>query len=408
MQPADTKLILATLDTALAALREDQGKYGYYHHVFGAVFGAWRKILRRNHLLFGRAVENLAVYIAGEEFRNVCEVELGKDAEFLQLFLRDFEAIFRQLDQLERHYVNGPAGLSTLLICRLLLRLGFPPTSPTISSRLARLRDELCHEDNRSIDGACSLCTGTALSCLALSRDDTNFRGPIDWLSSLRLYRFCFQYKDYNIDREPWEQAIHYAASVLYGLVDVEAVYRNLDLGPLVEEVAATFFPDNASEAAALTDRWMKFRNVDRFEVYRYIFSGLLAFKLRHGDFSVGQAEIIKQAIGTLMSEIEEDCGALAKRWFVYSTRLNLDTFTLGLLLEVPGATEMAKQVTRIFRYRASRASKDLSDPLWDSNVDRTTIFVESYLNYWETLFYLREQGRAVSDLLPAVHPPQE
>lgn len=408
MQPPDLQLILASLETALAALREDQGKYGYYHHVFRTALEAWRKLLRRNKLLFGHIVDNLAAYMAGEKFRDACEVTFGKEAELLQPFIRDFEAIFWQLDQLERYYVHGPAGLSTLLICRLLLRLGFPPTSPTIASRLTRLREELSREDNQSIDGACSLCTGTALSCLALTRDYANLQGPIDWLSSLRSYRFCYQYKDYSIDREPWEQAIHYAAAVLYGLIDVEAVRENFDISLLIEEVTAVFFIEDESKGVALVDRWMNFRNVDRFEVYRYIFSGLLAFRLRHGDFSAWRAETIKQAIETMMAEIKEDCGTLAKRWFVYSTRLNLDTFTLGVLLEIPEAIEMARQVARIFRYRAGRASSDPSGPLWDSNVDRTTIFVESYLNYWETLFYLREQGRPVSDLLPAVHPPQE
>lgn len=406
LSPPDLGLVLTTLDAALSALQEDPYRSTYYHRVLWAVLDSWKKLLGRKHTVFANSIDNLALRMADADFSSACGEAFGESAEFIRLFLRDFEAIFRQLEQLEKHYVQGPAGLSTLQICRLLLRVGFPRNSPSIASRLNRTRAEFNREDGQSIDGACSLCTGTGLSCLALSRIDIDFQACIDWLSSLRARRFCYQGRDYGRDRKAWEHALHYAASVLLGLIDLEAIPGKHDLLSLVNEVVAVFFPADHSESVLFLDEWMRHRNVDRFEVYRYIFSSFLAFTLRHGTSSAERADFMTNAIKTMILEIQDDCGHLASPWLVYATRTNLDAFSLGLVLEVPEAIAMARQVTRRFRYRAGRVSKDLSDPLWDSNVDRTALFLESYLNYWETLFYLRERGRKVSEFLPDLEPP--
>lgn len=394
-QTPDIPTALACATVGLAALRQDSCRNIYYHRVLRNVLEAWEELLLAHPKELQKHVKNL---LEGSVAVEECAIYMRDDGiDRLELIL-DFDCIFRQLRQLEKHYVNGPSGLSTLKLSRLLLRSGFSPTDREISERLKRAQEDLKKEGGKSIDGECCLCTGAAVSCLALARNRDVGR-PVEWLLGLAPHRYCY----HGAAVEPYNHSLHYPASVLQAFVDLDPGYTSRR----AEEIAEIFFDPAASKRAEIVRYWMLYRHEHGFNIYHDILLAFLRFFLvgrQVGELGKGQ---LRKAIQMLVSDLEKDCKEVQSPWKLYAARENLSSFCLGLVLEVEESYEFVRQIARLFRYRARRIAKEPTDLLLDSNVDITMAFLEGYLDYWETLFYLKEDGRSIEHLLPALQPPE-
>lgn len=307
-----------------------------------------------------------------------------------------------QLNQLQRHYLNGPAGLSTLQICRLLLRAGISPKDPELETRFLRIRDDLRRESEQSIDGGCSLCTGTAVSCFALAGQRDEVRPAVEWLNSLQAFRYCHLPPSYY-DAKKNEHALHYAATVMTALSDFDPTSQE------IKNVVDVFFANLERTPDGFFKEWIRYANIDNFELYSYILGQFLQYRLSGLRLSEAHNAAIHEAITTLVKGLERDeVDAGAPRRFRYAARLNLCSLCLGLLLECDCAITPSKDVAAIMYRRACFVSKNNREDggfceLWDSNIDRTRVMVEGYFQFLETLSFIEEMrgSTATAKFLP-------
>jgi hypothetical protein len=394
-EPPDLEKALSCIDAGLTALEADVLRTTYYFRLLRRVFSTWRGLLGQHRDLFGRSRESLAHLLdelAETDFRG---------ERWLVWLLQDFEHMFIQLEIMAERFVNTPAGLSTLQICRLLLRCGFPPSEPEIAARLERIHDELDREKRRldlaevrSIDGSCSMCTGAVVSCLSLARQHDKATSSVQWLSNLGDFRYCHMERITD-DVSEGKHALHYAASVLEGLMDFAegGTTRDEDLIGLVLE---KFFPpgmENHRAHRGFYLEWVKHANIDLFENYRYILSAFLRYRLSGRGLPSRWNDLLAEAVRVLVRELKKEYEGIQETHLVYSARTNLPSLTLGLLLGVEEARELAQNVTGYLRRRRTGTIRGAGSDLWDSNIDRNAIMVESYLSYWEAILYLDETG---------------
>ncbi|MBW8878647.1 MAG: hypothetical protein JF614_27125 [Acidobacteria bacterium] len=398
--PPEIDQALKCLAFGLAALAEDECRAIYYPRVFHQVFSAWQELLQARPDLFRRPPDKLEQTLEGEEIA----ATFGQDRKWLAWLLQDFERMFVQLELMEELFVNTPAGLSTLQLCRLLLRFGFAPSEPRISARLRRIREELEKEEGKSVDGGCSLCTGTVVSCLSLARQK-DAEVTVDWLESLRGDRYCHM-SPLSEDFAAGEHSLHYAATVLQGLLDFTTVAGRDD--GIIASVLAEFFVPDELDSRGFYLSWMRYANIDRFEVYRYILAGFLRHRLMGKDLSSACNDFLSEAVRTLVRELKRESTDVQKTYLTYSARTNLTSLALGLHLGIEEAAELARDVTGCLRrIRRSRIVVRAGGVFWDSNVDRNVILIEGYLDYWETIFCLAEKDLQIEGFLPAEVAPE-
>ena len=392
---------LESLDEGLAALAQDPWRSLHPHRVLRHVFDTWSTLLRRSPDLFETPVQSLD---------QLPERDITAALDFLKpghprldWLLVDFDSMFRQLDILAEKYVDTPAGLSTLQICRLLLRAGFPPIEPGIDKRLKRAFNDLGNENGESIDESCSLCTGTAVSMFSLARRRQDVETAVGWLTGDEVRECRFS----TIDSMPAEiakdeHALHYAASVLQGFLDFEGGQSKNRLEPVLE----VFFQKTDSDDRDFFREWIRHANIERFEVYRYILAAFLHYHLMGLALPASWEEMLRQAVLALIHALNKEGRELKKIYLFYPARMNLSSLALGLLLDGGAEVEeLARQVTGYLRRRPEASGKRRGQ-LWDSNVDRNVVLLDSYLDYWETLFALEERGKSILGLLPDEAPP--
>jgi len=287
---------------------------------------------------------------------------------------QDICLVFAQLDLLEKSYVTAPAGLSTLKACQILLRACYPPSRATISERLQRLNKDLGKEDNKAIDGSCSLCTGVAVSVLSLAGQENRQKASkaFDWLKSLSGERFA--YNQAAGDRH----SFHYTAQVLEGFCD-----HTFPNSSEAESALQVFFSGKVSSAADLYNEHMRYRNVEEVEVASYIYPSFLRYLLighpldDHRNSLAGE---LNHLVSVLQIDAESASLPAAE---LYSAQSNLGSLVLGAVLGCEPAHDLAHDVVHVFhaqlRTRGARSTEE-ERLLWDSSVDRTLSFIEGYL----------------------------
>jgi len=315
--------------------------------------------------------------------------------------LDDMELILAQSRLLADRFVDAPSGLSTLHICRFLLRAGHSPLDANICRRLDRIENEMEGNDSRTIDGDCSLCTATAVSCLALAGRLRAARPAINWLASLEAYRYCYHGRDYT-DAKKHEHALHYAAAVLEAFSDLA-----------VDEISAQhvrsafrLFPDhvNLAEAETIND-WMRYRNISELEVYATIFPAILR-SLLHGRVLLNAggapAAQLAHAIDLLARRLKREKDATAQGRNLYSLRENLASFALAKCLGNRKVDEDRRYVLSILQLRSAAAREDNArvdyNRTMDSNVERTRALIEGWLCHWETELWLEHKAQRGGD----------
>jgi hypothetical protein len=395
--PVDVPKALACMEAGQAALEADKRLAVHHHRVLRRLFSTWTALLRDRPKLFQYPIGTLESFFERE---SVAEALIGISASRPELrsLLQDYDRIFSQLVVLEEKFVNTQVGLSTLQICRLLLRAGFPPSEPRIDGRLRRLHEEeLGKELGQSMDSECSLCTGTALSCLALARQFPAAEPIVSWITGLGKERYAFR-RSRTYDNEPDKNALHYTATVLLGLLDYEGVPGASRIEPVLE----FFFQSDDKDSRDFYQDWVRYSNIDRFENSRYILYTFLRLLLTGKELSPARRERLVFAIRSLFRLLETDCLDLRRLYLFYPARTNLSSLVLGRLLEVKEVSGLISEVTELLQKQAMNAAKGGRD-LWDSNVDRTAILVEGYLDYWEALLAIAERepssGRPVEVL---------
>ena len=338
------------------------------------------------------------VDIEKEEVRGVLQKKYPGTMYWL---LSDVSFIMQQLELLAGKYVDAPSGLSTLQICQLLLRATYPPELEGIASRLHRLvSEELAEEGGKSIDGECSLCTGTAVSCLSLAGERHQAQAAYLWLTGLDHARYAY-HPSYYTDAPATEHALHYAASVLEAALDFE--YPDC---VELRKVVRVFFEGSGDDSEVL-QAWMKYRNIDCFEVYAYILPAILRFLLAGFPLGPEELELLRQALADLTGRLQSESVATGTPpWRPYVGRENLASLSLGCLLDIAECRQLARKTAGVFHYRAKKAGSrlnrtNLGEKLWDSNVDRTATFIDVNLLYWETVLDIESRGGRVEDLLP-------
>lgn len=306
-------------------------------------------------------------------------------------FVCDFQYIFSQLQILFHEYANSPAGLSSRQICRTLLRFGFPPTGK-IAERIDRTKRELEFEKH-SVDGQCSLCTGTVLSSLVLANEDRKIIKPVKrWLERLDYCRYAHVREDsYLSDASSTEHALHYAAPVLEAFIDC-GDSENAD------RVLRHFFVPDAKGKDKFPDEWMKHRNISSLEACSYIFPAFHKYLISGNDdlqFDRTQVKRLRRAIVHLVRVLHLGTAPQSKPSRLYATRESIPAFCIGLLIGETSTLDLLREVMRNLHKRAirirnsDRFGHSSKRSLMDSNVDRNTRFIEGWASYWETILYL-------------------
>jgi hypothetical protein len=393
---------LESLEQGLEALEHDAQRGLHPYRMLRRVFRAWIILLRHRPSIFKRPVRNSLDELPEKAIAAALD-RLEPGHPRLDWLLVDFDSMFRQLELLAKGYVDTPAGLSTLQICRLLLRAGFPPTEPGIENRLQRVLKDLRQEKGKSIDVECSLCTGTVVSIFSLARRRDEVEKAKKWLTSTKLHELRYStIASMPKDVGKGEHALHYAASVLQGLLDFGEGRSEDLLGPVLE----IFFWKTDRDDRGFFPEWIRHSNIERFEVYRYILSAFLRYHLMRLTLPKPWEEMLRQAVRALIHALDEEGRGLHKLYLYYPVRMNLSSLALGLLLDAgKEAKELARQVTGYLRRRPEASGKRRGQ-LWDSNVDRNVVLLDSYLDYWETLFALEERGMPIAEFLPDEAPP--
>ncbi|MBW8878646.1 MAG: hypothetical protein JF614_27120, partial [Acidobacteria bacterium] len=389
------------LAQGISALRADPLRHLYYHRVLAKVLEMWEVVLQQGQQLEMLSQDRLLFEVlAAGDVRRLLQETHPELSGFLWL-LEDYEPVFQQMEQLEQFYTDGPAEASTLDFCRLLLRFGFPPTEPRIKSRLERVPDEIRQEKNEncSVDGQCSLCTGAVVSCFSLARRKPNFvKRAAAWLASLGKDRFSHLLPRY-VQAPPANHSLHYAASVLQARLDYDPENREGRLRDVVE----VFFVSPERESHGLYLEWLRYRNGDVFEIYSKILAAFLRYYLVGKTLIQAQEEFLAAAVADLIAGLENDSvnREVQQPYLLYAGRCNLSSFMLGCLLHVPEADRFACEVSKVLHARARMATQEGNTDLWDSSAERTAMFLRGYLDFWETVLFLAEQGRPIGPILP-------
>ncbi|HEX7679208.1 MAG TPA: hypothetical protein VF713_13845, partial [Thermoanaerobaculia bacterium] len=308
--------------------------------------------------------------------------------------LTHLEFILEQLDILAQKVVNDPSGLTTLEICLLLERCGYSRRfeSHAIRERLLRIKAEMTENHSRSIDGDCSICTGVAASCLLLAGDEQRANELLDWLKSLRPFRYAWIGSDDHEDEPPDQHALHYASAVLCAFADHSGGHPSRESER--ESVKQVLLGKEWMGGATLPPHWMRYRNISEFEVCSYILPSLVRYHLSGGVFDEIEKKRCTEVLNGLASALDAESikvstdGAPDR---LYGARENVGSFALGL---VPGIllSDEAEKIVRHglarFEYRARRreARSTTREQTLDSNTDRTRKFLSGWLLQWEMI----------------------
>jgi hypothetical protein len=409
------------LQQAISLIAEQENSHIFYIRSLTKFYKHWEKIIEYNKLkqiiddlkiekqkvqefdktwdeciLLLRIVNHHKIKELMEPNKNGSDKVIQDSYLFDYNFLCDFQYIFSQLQILFYEYADSPTGLSSKQICRTLMRFGFPPIGK-LADRISRMKEELKYENNCSVDGECSLCTGTVLSCLILADEDKLIIEKVKgWLETLDYCRYSHLKRDSYSSEEAGntEHALHYSAQVLQAFVDYgDSVNSN--------NVLKHYFTSENVGKDGFYDEWMMHRNITNLETCAYIFSAFHRYFITNKDgfqFNETQLKFIKKAIVNLFEVLHNETTPQSKVSRLYSTRENIQSLCLGLLVGAKETTiSLLRELMQSIHARATRIRKDedFTNPtfkqkrLLDSNVDRTNKLIEGWVSYWESIFYL-------------------
>lgn len=323
--------------------------------------------------------------------------------------LHEMEFCLEQLDILAHRPVSDPIGLTSLQICLMLERVGYPRQwhGSAISERIKRIEAELeesrmwahLEEEHETIDMACGLCSGVAASCLAL--DDNSRAGDlIEWLASKKKFNYAYRSAKIVSSRASSDQhAMHYTAAVLQAFVDHD-LNRNVKL---IDDVLDKYFDGATVDERAFPRKWVKFRNISIPEYCLHVFAVFARTIMARGslgDTNTAPARLhlvrdtLKKMARLLLAEAV--LGGLRKTpGRLYAARDNFGSFALAILVGMPD------QSIRIFeglRKGMSAVSADILPDQQrrrtsDSNIDRVRKWLDGWLLQWECALYVRDTG---------------
>jgi hypothetical protein len=423
----DNDAARACLQEAARLVDSDERKALYYFRSLRTYYGILDDLLSRFPTLQVADLGLLNGTSSGDEVRECVQAQYPGWGEH---FLHVMTFLLDQFDLLEERYLDPRSGLSSLQVCRLLLRSGRSPAIGSLESshlqasritrRLKAIRQEMEFYGKRmmelkrpphfaSLDDECSICTGTGVACLALANQRDSSKPAVEWLASLRKQRFTC-YED-----EPGEQALHNTATVLDGFCSFEygAASRltNLALAVLLGPVDL--------DSPGLPNEWMRYRNIHRYEVCTYIFSAFLVLSLSGYSFKRKDLKVLRHTLRTFSAELIDearhgDMLHVEKPAKLYAVRENVGSLALAVLLGTEDETAdeavelLLRDALRHFHRRSRvvlanrRHGNDLfSQHLMDSDVDRMRRMTEGWMQFWEVFHLCRENGRDLSSLLP-------
>lgn len=354
------------------------------------------------------------------------------------LLLSDVQYILDHLNILYLNYANAPSGLSSLQIIRLLLRVGFPYINESenpVHKRLERVSKELDnlrifesykngehdHCKGNSIDGGCTICTSTALSCFALAGDalpdnlKTSYNKMLQWLTSEEIRKKNWIYIIYDqLEASPENHAMNYTASVLLSFLDSSVLLKNGN-----KACFDSFFkPRNESDFSSSPEKdkngfvqyWLTYRNERPEEVIQYIFSSLIKVYLSYPELfkHPGIFEILKDQLAALYNTLKDSSENVDLVWQLYATRECIECLCFMFILDqecglVNNKEDKENEVyneilgtakTVIERFRLQIKHLGLRESrIFDSNIDRSRKFLEGWLTYWEVTLFLSEKN---------------
>lgn len=382
------------LKQALSNLSSEPMKNIYYHRVIKKYYDL--------------CINNAGVFCKYQDKKNIKLLDiLRKDEvkkEFANkklidyLFLLDIAFILEQLYILNRGYANASVGLSSLDVCRLLLRMGFvPEKGSNIDIRLQRIVQEM-KESRKSkfkqftVDGNCSLCTSVAISCLSLAKRRKQASKAIDWLKEQKKHRYCFLDDSYTSSNK-YEHAMHYAAQALQAFIDIDDKQS-------VKEIINIFFK-NISKSKLTPDGfyydWMKYKNITSFEICSYLFAPFLRYELSGFKFNREQKSHIAKMLKNLVRKLNYETVEKTMTARLYPARENIESLCLGYLIDHKEQDfHLLFDIINLIELMAKNRNNIRESMGWlmSSNVDRARIFLEGWLSYWETICYLEEEQK--------------
>ena len=331
--------------------------------------------------------------------------------------LLEMEFCLEQLDILARRPVSDPIGLTSLQICLMLERVGYPRRwhGAAIAERIRRIEAELeeseiweKEEHGRTIDMACGMCSGVAASCLALDDSDHTKEGRehrrlatalVTWLASKADKNYAYRGKPPNIVSRAGsdEHAMHYASAALQAFID-----HDLDLNAAsIDDVLDRFFTGVKPHPIMLPRRWLRFRNISIPEYCGHVFTAFAWTIMARGSLGDSttagvRADVIRAALGAMAFKLEAEgrLGGLRKTpGRLYASRDNFGSFGLALLVGMP---KRAMPIFDGLRTGMSAVARDeLPDQqrrrTTDSNLDRIRKWLDGWLLQWECALFLRD-----------------
>lgn len=340
--------------------------------------------------------------LRSEEYSNWFEAHRFGDAWNL---LHEMEFCLEQLDILARRPVNDPTGLTSLQICLLLERVGYPRAwhGAAISDRLARLEMQLRSEGG-AIDHGCGLCTAIAASSLALDTDRSALVPPvIDWLSRTREHGYTYRKQQYLSRVADRKHAFHYAATVLQAMVDYDAS----KMSEVIDDIIGYFFRDTSADAGCFPREWVRYLHIPYFDFACYIFSAFARTIIARGPLSSVQSAVLKEVLEIFANRLlreahEANIDHQPER--LYAARENAGSFGLGLFVGFPPNTIDIFRGVRNLITMVARMDK-LNDVVErkttiDSNFDRMWRMLDGWLLQWECALHVVLKGGSIPEEL--------
>ena len=394
---------LAEFTKAIELIDRVQQKHRYVYRTMREFYSLWKQ-------LAAEIPERLLELGDGDDRRQM--LQNIKDSKYFETYdqpnawdlLFEMEFCLEQLDILARRPVSDPIGLTSLQICLLLERVGYPRRwhGAAIAQRIERIEDELdeseiwkVKEKELTIDMGCGLCSAVATSCLAL---DNNERAQplVDWLASKATQNYCYRGAHVSSRAASGEHAMHYAATVLQAFVDHD-LQRNASR---IDDVLHKFFMNSSENRSELPEHWIQYRNISLADYCGIVFPTMARTILARGDLPATQMKILEAAVEIMAEQFkrEETAGRLKNPGRLYAGRDNLGSFGLGFLVGFP---LVAAQMFRGFRSGMAAVSRDILPEQQrrrtiDSNLDRIRKWLDGWLLQWECALYLRDKGREI------------
>lgn len=394
----------AAFEAAVRAIDavEEIFRHRYFHRTFRTLYEAWQELAAS-----GKPIPE--TYPAPKHYFEAKELQdLFRSSDEWSMrgnLMLNLELISEQFELLCAKTLNTPAGLSTLETAIVLQRAGYSRHyfGGALDKRLDKVEQDMKANHCRSIDGDCSLCSGAALSALALAGRHARAHELWAWLRLLGQYDYCHLQRDYT-DAGPREHAIHYAANVLQGFLDIADSTSdsevNAEIANDINHVAAVFFRSKKRDPRRFFSDWMEHRNIDAFEVCTYVMPPFIRYMISERQLSGPQKKHLAIAVRTLADNILEDAANKEYPGRLYAARENVGSFALGLLVGgLDGAGEaIVQHALSIFERRARSDYSERGSETIDSNLDRTRRFLEGWLLQWEAALYARKKEFALPE----------